>query len=50
MKNCDTTRAFSDTAGGYAYFDGQTRHSSNGSGPKYGQKLKGKDTVGICID
>ena len=44
------TRAFSDTASGYAFFDGQTRHASNGSGPKYGAKLKGKDTIGICLD
>ena len=46
----DTNKAFSDTSDGYAYFDGQIRHSSNGSGGKYGTKLKGKDTVGICLD
>ena len=40
----------SDGEKGFAYFDGQTRYNSNGNGPKYGMRLKGQDTVGICLD
>ena len=46
-------KAFCDHQYGYAYFDGQIRHNSNGSGPKYGVRLNktlGFDIIGICLD
>ena len=49
-KDGNIDQAFSDTSKGYAFFDGQVRHNSNGSGGKYGVKIKANDTVGICLN
>lgn len=43
-------QAFSDSLHGWAIYNGQTRHNSNSTGPKYGCKIQCGDTIGIALD
>lgn len=42
--------AFSDTAKGWGIYNGELRHNSNSTGPKYGYQLKTGDIVGVALD
>lgn len=42
--------AFSDNLNGWAIYNGQTRHNSNGSGPNYGTQLAPGDIIGVALD
>ena len=43
-------KAFSDTLKGWAFYNGELRHNSNGSGKKYGKPVKAGDVIGVIID
>ncbi|CDW75184.1 spry domain containing protein [Stylonychia lemnae] len=38
--------AFSDTSTGWAIYNGELRHNSNSSGPKYGSSIQAGDVIG----
>ena len=42
--------AFCDTEKGWAIYNGELRHNSNSTGPKYGTAIKVDDTIGIMFD
>ena len=42
--------AFSDTVNGWGIYNGETRHNSNSTGPKYGTQLQAGDILGIALD
>jgi hypothetical protein len=42
--------AFCDTTKGWAIYNGETRHNSNSTGPKYGSALQPGDTLGVALD
>lgn len=42
--------AFSDSLNGWGIYNGETRHNSNSTGPKYGSQLQSGDTIGVAID
>lgn len=42
--------AFCDTTAGWGIYNGETRHNSNSSGPKYGVQIKAGDIIGIGVD
>ena len=42
--------AFCDTVKGYGIYNGELRHNSNSTGPKYGAQLKAGDTIGVALD
>lgn len=43
-------QAFSDTAEGWAIYNGELRHNSNSSGKKYGTNYKAGDVIGVFLD
>jgi hypothetical protein len=42
--------AFSDNPNGWGIYNGETRHNSNSTGPKYGKQLTSGDTLGVSVD
>ena len=42
--------AFCDTKKGWGIYNGETRHNSNSSGPKYGSQLQSGDILGVAVD
>jgi len=42
--------AFCDGISGWAIYNGETRHNSNSTGPKYGTKIQAGDIIGVAID
>ena len=34
----------------FAIYNGETRHNSNSTGPKYGTKLQSGDIIGVAVD
>jgi hypothetical protein len=42
--------AFCDTTKGWAIYNGETRHNSNSTGPKYGSALQPGDIIGVALD
>jgi hypothetical protein len=42
--------AFCDTVHGWGIYNGETRHNSNSTGPKYGSALQAGDIVGVAVD
>lgn len=42
--------AFSDTVKGWGIYNGEVRHNSNSTGPKYGTQLKTGDILGVALD
>jgi hypothetical protein len=42
--------AFCDTHTGWGIYNGETRHNSNSTGPKYGTKFTAGDIIGVAID
>ena len=43
-------QAFSDTSKGWALYNGELRHGSNSTGPKYGQAVQAGDIIGVHLD
>ena len=43
-------QAFSDTVNGWAIYNGELRHNSNSSGPKYGTAIQAGDVIGVMLD
>jgi hypothetical protein len=43
-------KAFCDNENGWAIYNGELRHNSNATGPKYGTILNSNDTVGVMFD
>lgn len=43
-------QAFSDTAYGWAIYNGELRHNSNSTGAKYGTCLQNGDIIGVMLD
>lgn len=43
-------KAFCDNENGWAIYNGELRHNSNATGPKYGTILNNNDTVGVMFD
>ena len=44
------SQAFSDSANGWAIYNGELRHNSNSSGPKYGSSIQAGDIIGVMLD
>lgn len=42
--------AFSDTLKGWGIYNGELRHNSNSTGPKYGTQLSSNDIIGVALD
>lgn len=42
--------AFCDNTNGWAIYNGETRHNSNSTGPKYGTQVQPGDTIGVALD
>ena len=49
-KDASSEQAFSDTEGGWAIYNGELRHGSNSSGPKYGSTVAAGDVIGVLVD
>lgn len=47
---CSIEGAFCDGPDGWAIYNGELRHNTNGGGKKYGQHLQSRDTVGVMLD
>lgn len=43
-------QAFSDTAIGWAIYNGELRHNSNSTGVKYGTSISPGDIIGVMLD
>lgn len=43
-------KAFSDTVKGWGIYNGELRHNSNSTGPKYGTSLNTGDLIGVGLD
>ena len=48
--NVNLEEAFCDTIKGWGIYNGETRHNSNSTGPKYGTQLQTGDIIGIGLD
>jgi hypothetical protein len=42
--------AFSDSVHGWGIYNGETRHNSNSTGPKYGTQIQTGDIIGVALD
>jgi hypothetical protein len=43
-------QAFSDSVKGWGVYNGELRHNSNSTGPKYGTQLSSNDIIGVALD
>eukprot|EP00347_Sterkiella_histriomuscorum_P003770 403363015 len=49
-KDIQADQAFSDSQSGWAIYNGELRHNSNSSGPKYGSSVQAGDVIGVMLD